>query len=70
MGAPAAVVAMAALVAGALWMTLRFAAVTDLAVLPLHSRRHVTWWQLHAAVVYVACGVTAAGAGVVALLGS
>lgn len=69
MGAPAAVLVMAALVAVALWLTLRLAAVADLAVLPGHSRRHLAWWQGHAGAVYVGCAVAVPLAGAVALLG-
>lgn len=69
MGAPGAVLAMAALVAAALWVTLRLAAVADLAVLPGSSRRHLAWWQGHAGVVYVGCAVAVPVAAAVALLG-
>jgi hypothetical protein len=58
-----ALIAISALVAGALWLSLRVAATADLRVLPAHSRRRVLWWQSHHVHVYLVCAAVAATAG-------
>jgi hypothetical protein len=68
MAAPTiALIAISALVAGALWLSLRVADAADLEVLPAHSRRRVRWWQSHHTHVYLVCAAVAAAAGLTQL---
>jgi hypothetical protein len=62
-----ALISIAALVAGALWLSLRVADTADLEVLPAHSRRRVLWWQRHYTHVYLGCAVVAVAAGLMQL---
>ena len=62
-----ALISIAALVAGALWLSLRVADTADLEVLPAHSRRRVRWWQSHHTHVYLGCAVVAVAAGLMQL---
>lgn len=69
MAAPTiALIAMPALIAAALWLSLRVAATAELEILPAHSRRRVLWWQNHHAHVYVVCSAVAATAGLAQLI--
>jgi hypothetical protein len=64
-----ALIAISALVAGALWLSLRVAATADLGVLPAHSRRRVLWWQSHHTQAYLVCAAVAATAGLMQVAG-
>ncbi|MDT4924204.1 MAG: hypothetical protein QOG01_1917 [Pseudonocardiales bacterium] len=63
-----ALIAMSALVAGSLWLSLRAMAGAELEVLPAHCRRRMLWWQRHYRPVYFGCAVAAAAAGVAQLV--
>jgi len=58
-----ALIAVSALVAGALWLSLRAAATAELEILPARSRRRLQWWQSHHGPVYLACAAVAVAAG-------
>ncbi len=57
-----ALLAIAVVVAAAMWLSLRVVPMADLDVLPVRSRRRIRWWQVNARSVYACCLVLAAGA--------
>ncbi len=57
-----ALLAIAVVVAAAMWLSLRVVPMSELDVLPVRSRRRIRWWQLNARWVYACCAVLAAGA--------
>jgi hypothetical protein len=50
-----ALTAIALLVAATMWLSLRVAAISDLAVLPANCRKRLQWWRLNAKHVYLIC---------------
>ncbi|MCW2493727.1 MAG: hypothetical protein QOH56_490 [Pseudonocardiales bacterium] len=59
-----AITAIACLVSTSMWLSLRVAAASDLAVLPSSSRRRLLWCRLNARTVYLVCG----GVGLIAIV--
>jgi hypothetical protein len=69
MASPAfALIAMSALVASALWLSLRAIAGAELEVLPARCRRRLMWWQRHYRPVYLGCAAAAVTAALVQLV--
>jgi hypothetical protein len=56
-----ALLAIAVVVAAAMWLSLRVVPMSDLDVLPVRCRRRIRWWQLNAHWIYACCAVLAAG---------
>jgi hypothetical protein len=63
-----ALIPISALVAAALWLSLRAIAGASLEVLPAHFRRRLLWWQRHYRPVYLGCGAAAVAAAVAQLV--
>jgi hypothetical protein len=63
-----ALIAISALVAGALWLSLRVMAGAELEVLPAHCRKRLLWWQRHYRPVYIGCAAAAAAAALAQLV--
>jgi hypothetical protein len=57
-----ALIAISALFAGTLWLSLRMAAAVGLEMLPAHSRRRLLWWQNHHSYAYLGCAALATAA--------
>ncbi|HZC54220.1 MAG TPA: hypothetical protein VE441_17225 [Mycobacterium sp.] len=55
-----ALLAIAVVVATAMWLSLRAVPTSDLDVLPVRSLRRIRWWQLNARRIYACCAVLAA----------
>jgi hypothetical protein len=69
MASPAlAFIGVSALVAGALWLSLRAMADAELEVLPAYCRRRLLWWQRHYRPVYLGCAAAAVVAAVAQLV--
>jgi hypothetical protein len=62
-----AVIAIALLVSAAMWLSLRVAATSDLAVLPASCRKRLQWWRLNARNIYLICGALAFATAVLQL---
>lgn len=61
--AAAALITLAATVAGGLWLARRATALAELDMLPARWRKRVLWWQSHHGPVYVGCALVALAAG-------
>lgn len=62
MSAALALLAIAAVIAAAMWLSLRVVPMSDLDVLPVRCRRRIRWWQVNARWAYACCAVVAVGA--------
>jgi hypothetical protein len=63
----AAVITVAALQAGAVWIAVRAIAGVDLQTLPARLRNRMQWWLLHHRHAYAACAVAFAAGGLAQL---